>query len=440
MNIEPVTAAKLNDLADLFESNGSTRGCWCMAQIVPNREYHPGRYGENRRRFEALALEETIPMGLLGYEDNRPVAWCAVGPRSRYQRAIGPRNTMLKSRDPGEDDDVWLVPCFFVRVGCRRAGITGELLAAAVELAASHGASAIEGFPLADSNRSKADGYFGRETLFSAHGFTCIAQPTPKRALMRRDLPGRNDREEPPLNPTTPDVLVEPRPNGRWAVQMNGAQRAVRVFDELVDAINEAERWAQDIGADMVVKGQDGHILSRDNWRSYPRPRLRRRTSTPIVTPRAVRAAARCATVHAAPDVDDRRVVRPVEEILDARSRSGQRAGEELLESSEARIGCLWSPNGCRIIGHPGSPPQMCARERRVLGRTCGAEVTTDALTTAPSTRPTRMAATAAPPRNGYAFTVPESVKLPSVSATSQISSFTGSMVPYARDVRPLAM
>ena len=188
MDIAPVTARKLDDLADLFESNGSTRGCWCMAQIVTNREYHSGWYGENRRRFEALAHEEGVPMGLLGYDGNRPVAWCAVGPRSRYRRAIGPRNTMLKSRDPAEDSDVWLVPCFFVRVGCRRAGITGELLLAAVELASEHGAKAMEGFPLAADNPSKADGYYGREGLFEGHGFTCIARPTPKRALMRRDL------------------------------------------------------------------------------------------------------------------------------------------------------------------------------------------------------------------------------------------------------------
>jgi GNAT superfamily N-acetyltransferase len=191
MTVLPVTPARLADLADLFESNGSTKGCWCMAFIVTNREYHIGWYGLNRERFEQLAHEEEVPMGLLAYEDSRPVGWCAAGPRSRFERAIGPRNTMLKDRNPSEDDDVWLVPCFFVRVGFRRAGTTRNLLEAAVQLASTHGATAVEGFPLADDNPTKADGYYGRERLFAAQGFRCIVRPTPKRAVMRLDLPPR---------------------------------------------------------------------------------------------------------------------------------------------------------------------------------------------------------------------------------------------------------
>lgn len=127
-------------------------------------------------------------MGLLAYEGDVPVAWCALGPRSRFERAIGPRSTMLKGRDPAEDDDVWFVPCFFVRVGHRRGGLTRELLDAAVELAKQHGARAVEGFPLASDNPTKADGYLGREHVFAESGFERVANPTPKRVVMRRNL------------------------------------------------------------------------------------------------------------------------------------------------------------------------------------------------------------------------------------------------------------
>lgn len=187
--IEAVTPERLDDLADLFESNSTTRGCWCMFFISPHRVAQAGWYGGNRVDFEELAAETApVPMGLLAYDDGVPAGWCAVGPRARFQRAIGPRNTMLKGRDPDEDDDVWFVPCFFVRVGHRRAGLTRALLDAAVELAREHGATAVEGFPLAASNPTKSDGYYGRERTFAEQGFACIATPTPKRVVMRRDL------------------------------------------------------------------------------------------------------------------------------------------------------------------------------------------------------------------------------------------------------------
>lgn len=189
VNIEPVTAGRLGDLADLFGSNGTTRGCWCMFFIAERAEFDPGmKNGGNRRAFEALAAGADPPMGLLAYDAGAPVGWCALGPRSRYPRTIGPRSLILKDRDPEEDDDVWLVPCFFVRVGSRRKGLTRRLLSAAVELAERSGARAVEGFPRAADQRPTPDDYLGKERVFAACGFTCIARPTPRRAVMRRDL------------------------------------------------------------------------------------------------------------------------------------------------------------------------------------------------------------------------------------------------------------
>ena len=189
VEIQPVTAERLGDLADLFDSNGTTRGCWCMFFIAERAEFGAGmRDGRNRRAFEALAESADPPMGLLAYQDGTPAGWCALGPRSRYPRAISRRATILKGRDPAEDDDVWLVPCFFVRVGYRRRGLTRRLLSAAVELAERSGARAVEGFPRAAGERPTPDDYLGKEQVFAGCGFECIARPTPKRAVMRREL------------------------------------------------------------------------------------------------------------------------------------------------------------------------------------------------------------------------------------------------------------
>jgi len=64
---------------------------------------------------------------------------------------------------------------------------------------------------------------------------------------------------------STPHVVVEPRPNGRWAVQTNGTQRAVRVFDTQAQAVTDARTRARNRGAELVVKDQQGRIQSRDS-------------------------------------------------------------------------------------------------------------------------------------------------------------------------------
>ena len=189
MEIHPVTAARLGDLADLFQTGPATRGCWCMWFINPAKEVQAGwSDGGNRKAFEVLARTADPPLGLLAYEGDVPVAWLATGPRSRYPRAIGPRATIMKGRDPAEDDDVWLLPCFFVRVGYRRAGVTAALIAAAVERAKEHGATAIEGFPIADAYPKSQDDYVGKQRRFAECGFECIAEPSPRRVVMRLDL------------------------------------------------------------------------------------------------------------------------------------------------------------------------------------------------------------------------------------------------------------
>jgi GNAT superfamily N-acetyltransferase len=189
LEIHPATPDRTDDLADLFATHAGTRGCWCLAHILPRKEHVAGwGNGENRRKFEALQRDADPPMGLIAYEDGKPIAWCAMGPRTRYPTTTSPRATIYRDRDPSEDDDVWVMTCFFVRVGHRRSGATHALLEAAVEIARKHGAKAVEGLPIADDYGKERDAYVGRESLFAACGFERVAHPSPRRVIMRRDL------------------------------------------------------------------------------------------------------------------------------------------------------------------------------------------------------------------------------------------------------------
>ena len=72
----------------------------------------------------------------------------------------------MRNRARDEDEIVWLLPCLFVRAGRRGQGVTHVLVRAAVELACREGASAIEGWPLAGSERRSDDAFVGREQVF----------------------------------------------------------------------------------------------------------------------------------------------------------------------------------------------------------------------------------------------------------------------------------
>jgi GNAT superfamily N-acetyltransferase len=186
MHFEPLTPDRSGDLADLFAGNATARGCWCMWFLLPSRDVRAGWGRGNRDRFEDLVRCDNVPLGLLAYADDQPVGWCAAGPRARYATVV--RSRLMTGREPAEDASVWFVPCFFVRAGSRRAGITERLLLATVEQARRHGAAAVEGFPLAGAGPHQSDRYLGTEPLFAACGFQATARPSPRRVVMRRNL------------------------------------------------------------------------------------------------------------------------------------------------------------------------------------------------------------------------------------------------------------
>src|SRR5262249_18470969 len=145
-----------------FGATATTRGCYCMWFVLAPKECSAGWTGGNRTSFEALAASEPAPVGLLAYRDSEPVGWAAAGPRSPYARAL--RMKLTAEGHPAEDERAWLVPCFFVRRDARKEGVTRALLEAAVDLATTHDAIAVEGFPLAgDARHSTGEAFIGVE-------------------------------------------------------------------------------------------------------------------------------------------------------------------------------------------------------------------------------------------------------------------------------------
>jgi GNAT superfamily N-acetyltransferase len=186
-DIRPISPKHIADLGRLLACQKSAHGCWCMWFIIRIKDYHQGGAVANEAKFRALAEEARSPMGFIAYDGGEPVGWSAVGPRSRYARAI--RTPTMNGIDHAEDDAVWFVPCFFIRPERRGEGIARALLERAVALAGTAKAAAVEGFPLTGGKRQTTDLQVGTESLFASQGFKVVRRPSSNRVVMRLELP-----------------------------------------------------------------------------------------------------------------------------------------------------------------------------------------------------------------------------------------------------------
>jgi GNAT superfamily N-acetyltransferase len=136
--------------------------------------------------------DSTLPHGVICYEQDRPVGWCAIAPRANYPRLL----SMRAAAATQDEDGLWSVTCFVVRVGHRRQGLAAELLAGAVDLARRQGARTIEAYPVDPSVRPSGSAglYPGPLSVYLAAGFTEVARTSPSRSIVRLDVGGSSQR------------------------------------------------------------------------------------------------------------------------------------------------------------------------------------------------------------------------------------------------------
>lgn len=68
-----------------------------------------------------------------------------------------------------------------------------------------------------------------------------------------------------------PQVAVEPRSGGRWAVQTDGTQRADSLHVRKSDAVARARQLAENKRTELVIKNESGRIVEKDSHGNDPR-------------------------------------------------------------------------------------------------------------------------------------------------------------------------
>ena len=144
MNLQfhPLTPDRWRDLEQLFGPKGACGGCWCMAWRLRRKDFEAGKQGLNRKAFEFL-VRKGSPPGVLAYDGEEPVGWCAIAPRLAF--SFLDRSRLLQRLD---EEPVWSITCFFVTRKRRRQGLMVKLVHAACNFAKGQGAHIVEAYPV----------------------------------------------------------------------------------------------------------------------------------------------------------------------------------------------------------------------------------------------------------------------------------------------------
>jgi GNAT superfamily N-acetyltransferase len=144
-------------------------------------EFERKKGAGNKRALHKI-VNTGPPPGLLAYQGEEPVGWCAVAPRDRYTRM-----TTSRILGPVDDEPVWSVVCFFVSKSHRRQGVTEALLRAAVRFAGEQGARIVEGYPIepVKDRVPEVFAYTGFVSTFEKAGFSEVLRRSPTRPIMR---------------------------------------------------------------------------------------------------------------------------------------------------------------------------------------------------------------------------------------------------------------
>ena len=140
--------------------------------------------GPSRKHAMQELVAAGVPVGLLGYVDGEPVAWCSVAPRATFRglAVIGEQT-----------DPIWSITCFFVRRELRGSGVSRQLLHAALREAREAGATALEAYPVEPDSPSYRFGGF--IPFFEQEGFHEVGLLGSRRHVMRKAL-GREPGEQ----------------------------------------------------------------------------------------------------------------------------------------------------------------------------------------------------------------------------------------------------
>ena len=189
--IKELDASTWRDFETLFAKHGVPSYCWCMyyqREQSREREMKESGIGEkemrehNRKRKKAL-VEQGRSHGILVYEDDVPVGWCAYGPKEEFPRVD--RGRYYRKLDLKEERRLWRIICMVVDKDHRGQGVATSALKGALASIRRQGGGIVEAYPVVSKKGGSQSLWFGTVGMFEREGFKPVA-PLGASRLMRK--------------------------------------------------------------------------------------------------------------------------------------------------------------------------------------------------------------------------------------------------------------
>jgi GNAT superfamily N-acetyltransferase len=173
-----VSAETWTDFESLFQKRSAPKSCWCTAWRKIRAELKDDPLAKRHEMQSRIRDGEFV--GILGYLNADPIAWCSVSPRDTY------RSSMADVVDGDEDETIWSIVCFFVMANFKGKGLFAQLIEAAEIHAAQNGATVLEAYPVdRDAPSYRFGGFL---PAFEQLGYKNIGRKGSRRYVVRKAM------------------------------------------------------------------------------------------------------------------------------------------------------------------------------------------------------------------------------------------------------------
>lgn len=181
IRIVDVTPDSWKQIEELFGSNGACGGCWCMSwRIAKEDKWNDIKGIEAKKRFKQL-ITSGLAHGALAFSGDEAIGWCSFDKRIDYLKLD--RAPSLKCNDA---ENVWSIPCFFIKKGYRKKGVAAALLNHAVNSMRKQNIKIIEGYPVkVEKELPAAFVWTGTLSLFEKEGFEVVTNKKGKQRVRK---------------------------------------------------------------------------------------------------------------------------------------------------------------------------------------------------------------------------------------------------------------
>jgi predicted GNAT family acetyltransferase len=182
LRFEPLTKDNWNKFVELFGAKGGCANCWCMYFRLNKTDYQEGKINDGNKNAMKRLVWDNQPTGLLAFDEEMPIAWCAFAPRQDFAK-------LQKSRvhKPIDNKQVWSVPCTFVAKEYRKQGVSVALLKGLVQYAKEKGIKVVEAYPTVPTQEKLPDAFawIGLYKSFERAGFEIVDRTSKSRPMVR---------------------------------------------------------------------------------------------------------------------------------------------------------------------------------------------------------------------------------------------------------------